>query len=302
MLSTIAHLSSVVVLFMLTTTLYPGHGGSELALRAAVLHVISQAGVFLSAPCAESVFSLFNFLGMLFYAKAHIQHSAIRSQRGLFVLVSGLCFGSATLFRSNGLLSGLIFLWDVLVSLPLLIRNPFDGLLIRRVVITGLAGLLSLMGLVIPQFIAYQQYCFGSDPRPWCHRLPPSIYSWVQEHYWNVGFLRYWTISNIPLFLLAAPTVYLMLRSLHEIFLTTNGSQSSPETRALIQRFAIPQVLLVVLALTSFHVQILNRISSGYPLLYIGLAQSSSSRWATHWLVVYAVVQGGLYASFLPPA
>ena len=85
---------------------------------------------------------------------------------------------------------------------------------------------------------------------------------------------------------------------------------------AIARRFAIPQIVLATLALTSYHVQIINRLSSGYPVWYWWLAslilkERKSSFWGmkfyytciiTRWLVIYAMVQGGLFASFLPPA
>ena len=85
---------------------------------------------------------------------------------------------------------------------------------------------------------------------------------------------------------------------------------------AVARRFAISQIVLAILALTSYHVQIINRLSSGYPIWYWWLASliledRKSSFWGmkfhytriiTRWIVIYAMVQGGLFASFLPPA
>lgn len=100
----------------------------------------------------------------------------------------------------------------------------------------------------------------------------------------------------------------------------------------MMTRIAVPQMLLTLLCFTSFHVQIINRISSGYPLWYIVLAimihadddgpheqddaakaqqpprklvgtLSRRSAWRiVRGMVMYAIVQGGLYSSFLPPA
>jgi phosphatidylinositol glycan class V len=94
-----------------------------------------------------------------------------------------------------------------------------------------------------------------------------------------------------------------------------------------MQKFALPQLFLAGLALTTFHVQIVNRISSGYPVWYFvlavamegreggGVGEQGKGRGVLDWLrrgktvewivragVVYAVVQGGLFASFMPPA
>lgn len=102
-----------------------------------------------------------------------------------------------------------------------------------------------------------------------------------------------------------------------------------------VRRFALPQIVLAVLTLMNFHVQIINRISSGYPMWYLVIAlaivternetkstgSSSRSRlalsdalmirllgsvkiqeWLVRSMIMYAMIQGGLYASFMPPA
>lgn len=146
--------------------------------------------------------------------------------------------------------------------------------------------------------------------------------------------MGYWTISNIPLFLLAAPMLYIMARTaILAIAGRCDGNLvkgiSSPEKQkqssktdatdeienkrrdAMLFRLALPQLTLAILALTSFHVQIITRISSGYPLWYLVLARdiidgdtngTRFAKWAVKWMVMYALIQGVLFASFLPPA
>ena len=86
--------------------------------------------------------------------------------------------------------------------------------------------------------------------------------------------------------------------------------------QAIVLRLALPQIILATLALTSYHVQIITRLSSGYPVWYWWLASLilenretslMGREWSTaciisKWMVIYAIVQGGLFASFLPPA
>lgn len=96
-------------------------------------------------------------------------------------------------------------------------------------------------------------------------------------------------------------------------------SQPTPPTPtdSLLIRFAVPQGLLAVMALTNYHVQIINRISSGYPVWYWYLAclvlncvgASLSPSKANHrfavvvqGMVIYALIQAVLFGSFLPPA
>jgi len=128
----------------------------------------------------------------------------------------------------------------------------------------------------------------------------------------NTGFLRYWTVSNIPLFILATPMLAVLikagvdqLRSRH-----VPGADKPAESArltSLLQSAAVAQVLLAVLAAATYHVQIITRISSGYPLWYWWLAgclvrgENTGSR-VVVFMVMYASIQGALFTSFLPPA
>jgi phosphatidylinositol glycan class V len=147
-----------------------------------------------------------------------------------------------------------------------------------------------------------------------------------------VGLFRYWTVSNLPLFVLAAPTLWLLftssvtlLRSCVQGLLHQSPVSGNSRTTAVreagsvictLPELALPQLLLVVSAVTSFHVQIVNRIASGYPIWYLMIAtwvvdsqrtppvkdQSQRAQWFVRGIVIYSLVQGMLYANFLPPA
>ena len=166
----------------------------------------------------------------------------------------------------------------------------------------------------------------------------PSIVMIFLKQHRNVGFLRYWTLSNIPLFLLATPMLLCLVQSSRWAWTVTPISQtkshkaihsksSSPNMelgvsrsgqshRRLLQLFSVPQLALALLALTTYHVQVITRLSSGYPVWYWWLASTmlSEKRGESprpllqkpyiflRWMMIYAVIQGGLFASFLPPA
>ncbi len=149
--------------------------------------------------------------------------------------------------------------------------------------------------------------------------------------------MRYWSFSNLPLFLLAAPMLWIMVQSAlwgwarilgpytpepvkaefrGDISGSVHPGLHRDFARGILRRFALPQFILAVLALTSYHVQIITRLASGYPVWYWWLAllmvdQHETNlfgrRWNTskiwvRWIVFYATIQGGLFASFLPPA
>lgn len=91
---------------------------------------------------------------------------------------------------------------------------------------------------------------------------------------------------------------------------------NSPMQKDMAIRIALPQVTLAVMALTTYHVQIITRLSSGYPIWYWWLAslivgdqtydtpgrKVNAAKLITTWMIMYAIIQGGLFASFLPPA
>jgi phosphatidylinositol glycan class V len=83
-----------------------------------------------------------------------------------------------------------------------------------------------------------------------------------------------------------------------------------------VPELAVPQLVLAMTATTSFHVQIVNRIASGYPTWYLMVANwfveeislsgdaapRQRSQWILRGMTLYALVQGMLFANFLPPA
>jgi len=130
-------------------------------------------------------------------------------------------------------------------------------------------------------------------------RLPPPTFwpeiNWAR----NVGIFRYWTISNIPLFLLATPALIVLICS--SIWAIYGGAGP------VVGKLAIPQALLAAMALLAYHVQIITRLSSGCVVWYWWVAcmicaGDARAKWIVRWMVCYALVQGVLFAAFLPPA
>lgn len=257
LISNACHLLSALVLERLVRSLDAPAIQGRVAFVAAALHVFSPAGLFLSAPYAESLFSLLSFLGHLCYAYSRCMPTEARSHKhDAWLLASGAWFGLATTVRGNGVLFGLIFAYDALVSLMVFVREypkvtdywlyastavnilisflfrpdfitqaPSDwplwywvafgvlsldaGLFSLRYLLPEIpssliqdtssffcnmisiivAGLCVAVGLVFPQYLAYTEYCLGTTTpvrHEWCSKTIPSIFSWVQSHYWLV--------------------------------------------------------------------------------------------------------------------
>lgn len=334
LIANISHLLSVLVLYKLAKTLAPASRNGSNPFVAAALHIISPAGLFLSAPYAESLFSVLQFSAILVYCWSTpglvgpiSDHTSQRLlSHDLYLVLSGVLFAIAATVRGNALFAGCIYAYDVVALLPHLLPLPRSLSTVRHAFSNILAGLLILAGFALPQFLAYQEYCTGGvTPSPvWCSETPPSIFAYVQSHYWVNGFLRYWTLSNLPLFVLAAPMLVILCASSISALDPTSHIQSllPIPTSNVLKRLAILQLVLASIVFTTANVQIITRIASGYPLWYIWIAQhvqseqpgsvkivksktKSGRQYAqliTRWMVMYALIQGGLYASFLPPA
>lgn len=189
LISNVCHLLSVVVLYKLLTITTGSPQRHQIAFVGAVLHITTSASLFLSAPYTEAPFAFFNLIGMLLYAQAQLRARAQKPSTGedAYKLVSGVCFAVATLMRSNGLLSGLVLLYDAARYIPQVVSMQLAVHDVRRVSITCVAGGIVALGFVSPQYLAYTEYCSETsaiDAPEWCARTVPSIYSWVQSHYW----------------------------------------------------------------------------------------------------------------------
>lgn len=187
----IAHVShglSVLALFGLTRAIFPDRS-NKLAFVTACLHIFSPAGIFLSAAYGESTFALFNFLGYLLFAKSFSTAGYGTSFQDASLTFSGILFGLATTIRSNGLLNGLMFLEEML-RIIFSLRDGLHFSPIRRLVAVGFGGMCIGGGLLLPQYIAYQEFCGThaashiDPPRVWCERILPSIFTFVQGYYW----------------------------------------------------------------------------------------------------------------------
>ncbi|XP_038017039.1 GPI mannosyltransferase 2 isoform X2 [Motacilla alba alba] len=278
------------------------------AFLAALLFSVSPAGVFLAAAYSESAFALLAFGAMWQLEKG---------RSGL----SGLLFALAAGARANGLVNaGFLLYWRARRSALQLQgraaspRRPCQAW--RQAL--GLASSAALMcaGVSLPfalfQYYAYLRFCepgaapgqpvpepllqmardkgyrvagVGADKPPWCSQRFPLVYSYIQDAYWNVGFLRYFELRQIPNFLLALPVTllcswaawtYASTNPRHCLTLGLERSKSEERGKAR-DGFCGPAVFVYVVhstALLAFgffcmHVQVLTRfLGSSSPILY----------------------------------
>lgn len=190
-LANISHGAAVGILYCLSRSILKGPDASRVAFVAACLHIISPAGIFLSAPYAESPFALLVFSASLLFSRSISAEEDGSARQDLSLVVSGALFGIATTFRSNGLLNGLLYIEEALRLLHKCSQKvTFPR--VRRLVAVGIGGSGIGAGFIFPQYIAYQSFCKnegtldGEVSRDWCTKPLPSIYTFVQDHYWSV--------------------------------------------------------------------------------------------------------------------
>lgn len=279
----------------------------RVAFLAAILFSVSPANVFMAAAYSESMFAFLAFSAMWQLEKGQSW-------------LSGLLFSLAAGVRANGLVNAGFFLYSCSKCFALQLQVGLGA--IRKVPqlwkqLFSVASSLVLMcaGIFLPfalfQYYAYVRFCGpgtsleqtvpkplvqlaldkgyclaapnGVKP-PWCSQQVPVVYSYIQDTYWNVGFLRYFELRQIPNFLLALPVTllgswaactYMIANPRHCLALGLERRKSEEEGKPRAG-FCCPAVFVYVVHATvllafgffCMHVQVLTRfLYSSSPIL-----------------------------------
>ncbi|PNY04959.1 GPI mannosyltransferase 2-like protein [Trifolium pratense] len=172
----------------------------EIALRATVLFCFNPASIFYSSIYSESLYAVLSLGGLYYF---------VSGKNNLSVLLLALS-GCA---RSNGVLNAGYICFQTM-------HRGYHALFHNKNVTIAVVGALRSICIFAP-FVAFQAYgyynmCVGRFPderRPWCNARIPLLYNYIQSHYWNVGFLRYFQLKQLPNFLLASPILSLAFYS-----------------------------------------------------------------------------------------
>lgn len=187
----VAFVLAGLMLYKLTNEMFHRPSLSHMTI---ILYCINPAGIFMTTVYSESSFILLVITG-LFSLHRHYNWVAM------------VMFMLAGLTRSNGiLLTGYLlwYHWLILWSANsiLMILNTLLKSLVQVAMATS--------GFVLFQLVAYQLFCHDTPtPLEWCEHTLPISYIHIQQRYWNVGWLKYYELKQIPNFLLASPTILL---------------------------------------------------------------------------------------------
>ncbi|KAI9340869.1 dolichol-p-mannose mannosyltransferase, partial [Obelidium mucronatum] len=306
--SNIAFIAAAAVLYRLSVVVLKDH---NLARASAILFCFSPSAAFMSSMYTESLFAMLSFSGMLFHS----------SNRNWLASVTWMLAG---VVRSNAIVFIGFFLYQYLKSIS--VCKKLNLMLLMQTIVQSS---IVLSGFAFFQYYGYTSYCHDvSNLRPWCRRSLPLLYSFVQKEYWNVGFLQYWTPSQIPNFLLAAPMVITSFAAIRSYFynnvrrfltlgLVEDKKVAKQSSTGFYSLNTLPHIFLCLFltlyCLFCMHVQVITRFFTSMPVVYWYLAHCillgrqslrnySVGRVILGWFVGYGAVGVVLFSLFYPPA
>lgn len=209
------------------------------AYKAVILFCINPASIFFSAPYSESLFAWMSFYTML----KCTDNETFRFSN--IDIVTCFPAGLSMITRSNGIINLGFLIYatfkniiertipEIVYKYKTLKHRFILPFLLLPVVISlaalALTSIIALIPFALVQTYNYIKYCThnehnlpefllntayvlpGRANSPWCNDSLPMSYGYVQNHYWNVGFLKYYQLKQIPNFLLASPIIFLIL-------------------------------------------------------------------------------------------
>jgi phosphatidylinositol glycan class V len=223
-----------------------------IAYKAGLLFTVNPASIFFTSGYSEALNALFTFIALDrmtkgFSAKTSLALALATATRANSILNAGfVVYNSLKIVATESVLYVRLKKLakpGVKVEISSIIANILGDALIP--------GILNLISCVGP-FILFQWFCFtnfcrvtkktpvlvsevpgfvldygranllkvvGDAPSPWCEYEVPISYGYIQSNYWGNGFLQYWEFRQVPNFLLAAPTIGLVLWHSYHFFL-----------------------------------------------------------------------------------
>lgn len=277
---------------------------TNVAYIAAILYCINPATIFFSAVYSESLFAYLTFSSMLRSIKLDP-----------YVLIP---IGLSILTRSNGIvnvgfpiyyqLKKLFYNYmikDRNVSFKIFYQFILKIIILKNFCLIFNTIIISIIPFLLLQIYNYVMFCIPNQTfipdhivnfsiinnlvmpgnnNEWCYFKVPFAYSYVQKKYWNIGFLNYYEIKQVPNFILAFPILYIMIKCIKEFFFEhkkyfyTLGFIKNIENNIKTEKkqypikmlvFIIHGLFLTIFCILFVHIQVSTRlISSASPLIY----------------------------------
>lgn len=338
-LNNLLHYLSVIILYKLTIIIfqvrydYENYSNSvylkSFAFKSSLLFIFSSGAAFLSTIYSENLSFFCSFLGIWLHELSihyglNYNDFNVFWKHWLLYMGSMVAFTISTINRSNCILLGFFYLNDFY-------QLTQNKRFIKAILFPLVAGLLMLLSVLLQlYYVPYNKFC--PERGQWCDKkiflnnfntfeflTDKTLYAFIQDKYWDVGFLKYWTMNNIPNFLFALPNVILLFKSIKYFHYRAYNAR-------LNSLKVITMCFLLVIVFVA-HIQIINRISTFLPLhlWYISdvLIKASMKnidksghgkcnkfkssdfiivKYYIYWLIFWIPIQTILFSNFLPPA
>lgn len=275
---------------------------------AAILFCFNPASIFFTAPYSESLYSWLSFTLMI---------KCFEDINSVLIVVP---LSLSILCRSNGLINiGFVIYYGL--------KKMFDQSTILSFV-TVFLKVFSILIIIafhfgLMQVYNYYLFCFQKNfnfpdfikdfavendlimagnrtnetVSPWCSSNFPVSYSYVQEQYWNVGYLKYYEFKQIPNFLIATPIILIILVNSFKYFINNQAycwrlgifnlkNSVMRVTTAADQNlfvFVAHAVVVTIFCILFIHIQVTTRLlASSNPMLYFFCANYFMKLSASH--------------------
>ncbi|XP_031621596.1 GPI mannosyltransferase 2 [Contarinia nasturtii] len=333
-LNTVFFTKAALVLYQLTMEIF---NDRSMARIVTTLFCFNPASIFFTAPYSESLFCWLSFSVMLYCARGRIGAAVLP-------LATGICC------RSNGLLNfGFILyyvtrdIWTNGKTNWMHFFKSFLKVLLCAIVAGAAFGVVQAyfyslycendtfeMSEAVKNYGIVKKYLLAGERKAdWCSYPLPFSYSYLQSHYWNVGFMKYYEFKQIPNFVLASPILIMIIY--HSIqFIMANPTIAlrlgllQPKSNVQIVKFNLFVYTVHAFALSIFclffvHIQVSTRmLASSTPYIYWLCAQyfqremqrnswkaflqprSRITKFIKGWFLGYFVIGTVLFCNFLP--
>lgn len=261
---------------------------------AAILFCFNPASIFFTAPYSESLYSWLSFTLMIkcfedinsVLIVVPLSLSILCRSNGLLNIGFVIYFGLKKMFNQNTLLSFVTVFLKVF-SILIIIAFHFGLMQVYNYYLFCFQKNFNFPDFIKDYAVEHDLIMAGNRTNetvsPWCSSNFPVSYSYVQEQYWNVGFLNYYEFKQIPNFLLATPIILIILVNSFKYFTKNqayccrlgifNLKPSIMRVTSVADQnlfvFIAHAVAVTFFSLFFIHVQVTTRLlASSNPMLY----------------------------------
>lgn len=285
----------------------------DVVALSVLLFCFNPASVFYSAVYTESLFAFCTWMGLI---------RVLESQRTYWGGV--FWFALASSLRSNGILAIWFLVYEWMRNMPL--SNQRLVYFAKTLIGSGIVCI-PYLGM---QAYGYISFCRqGHESPEWCDSGLPSIYGYVQNKYWEVGFLNFYEkLVRLPFVVQSLPVIALSVAacwtwtyaSLKRACSLGFVSLQPDEIRNIRSRvkhscciieprvgpFVYHLALMTAVATLVMHVNVATRFLSSNPLIFWYAAQRilngsySQSFLIWLWFLSYILIGTLMFGNFYP--